>query len=654
MLVEADAWSGTDASATSSSVTVVPVDPRLPGATDVGQALDRVAGATVLQLGGLGDFSAVSIRGSSLRQVQVHLDGVPLNPDGSDVINLSELPLRAFQRVEVWRSNPPASFAAAPIGGVVNLVVADAPDDQAGVTMGSYHTGRIDALGAADAELRGRTVDALVFADLLSTRGDFQTFDDNATIYSLSDDRLTERGNNDKHQLSAHGRLRGGGARARLTLQDSVLSRDEGLPGHSADPAESARLDTFRNLAVARAEARGATTRSDARLWLLQRVETFDDRSNELGVGTQFQRSWYTTVGGTAHGAWAPRAWIQPALTLSARQESYVLADLSRDLVETPRRRLAGTAALSADLRALDERFTASPVLQLTALDSRGLGTVPFEGSAVAPEGKDQQLSFDPRLGLLFRPIERLSLKANVGHYLRPPDLTELFGDQGASIGNEDLVPEQGWAWDVGARAATGQGGKLAGTLDLTAFWSDTTDLIVWTQNSQRTLVPVNVGRAWAQGIEAASDVALLGWLDSQAALTWTLSRNLTPLASVADNQLPRIPEWQASVATSLHWDERVRLGHTWTWSAGSYWDATNWYLSPPRSLHGAFLRLQAAPDWPSLELAALNLSDRIAEVVPRNPLDETDGSRIVQAVTDFAGYPLPGRTFLATVRWTF
>ncbi len=67
----------------TASLTVIPVDERLARDASVAGVLERVAGARVLSLGGLGDFSAVGIRGSSLRQVQVFIDGIPLNPDGS-------------------------------------------------------------------------------------------------------------------------------------------------------------------------------------------------------------------------------------------------------------------------------------------------------------------------------------------------------------------------------------------------------------------------------------------------------------------------------------------------------------------------------------------------------------------------------------------
>ena len=110
---------------TPSSVAVIPIDEGTPQSADVAEALDAAAGAAVQRLGGLGDWSAVSLRGANLRHTQVYLDGLPLNPDGASVVNLSELPLRAFERIEVYRGGAPAALDASPLGGAVNLVTGE-------------------------------------------------------------------------------------------------------------------------------------------------------------------------------------------------------------------------------------------------------------------------------------------------------------------------------------------------------------------------------------------------------------------------------------------------------------------------------------------------------------------------------------------------
>lgn len=654
VLVEAERPDPADPDRTAASVVVVEVDERLPASADVATAVDTAAGASVQSLGGLGDFSAVSLRGSSLRQVQVYLDGVPLNPEGNATVNLSELPLRAFDRIEIYRSNPPPELAAAPIGGVVNLVTAPGGEAaSASVAGGSYGTGRAQVLSRTAGDLSGTPSEALLVGEAFRTRGDFTFFDDNGTTYDWLDDSLQERENNDKRQLAVHGRWRLGDDRLRLTLLDAFLAREEGVAGHANDPARSARLGTLRNLAVAELEATPGAARIRGRLWHHQRLETLDDREGELGAGNEHEQGESLTAGALVHAAWAPASWLLPSATLALRSDTFHQTDLLSGERAEPRRRHSATVALAAHLWAAEERLVASPVVQLTALDNRALGEAEVTDSPLVSGTTDTITSVDPRIGLLWRPLSGVALEANAGHYLRPPDLTELFGDRGATAGNTDLRPESGWKWDVGTRLSLPPERAVTGALDVAHFWSSTQDLIAYVQNSQRTLVPVNVGRAWVQGLEAALTVQGWGWVDSRTNLAWTVSRNLESDTAVAGNQLPRVPAWELYQGSSVHWEDRVRLGHTFSFTAGNYWDATNWYRSAPRAIHGLFLRARLGRTPWSAELDVLNVGDRFVEVVPRDPALEGDENRVVQAITDFVGYPLPGRTWLLTLSWS-
>ena len=88
---------------TSAAVTTIPVDERLRASAELADVVGASAGVHLQRLGGLGNYSVVSIRGSSARQVEVFVDGVPLNPHGSAPVNLAELSLDAFERIDVYR-----------------------------------------------------------------------------------------------------------------------------------------------------------------------------------------------------------------------------------------------------------------------------------------------------------------------------------------------------------------------------------------------------------------------------------------------------------------------------------------------------------------------------------------------------------------------
>ncbi len=642
-----------DPSETSAHVTVIPVDASVAAGEDLAALLDTATGVTVSRLGGLGDWSGVSIRGSSFRQVQVFLDGVPLNPDGADSVNLAELPLQAFQRVEVYRGNAPAALGAAPIGGVINLVT---PDVLNGGTVraaaGSHGTWKGGGQVGGSQELGPWQLDGLAFVDGFQTVGNYRYFDDRGTIYNVFDDHMETRSNNDKVQLSLLARVRARRGPLTLTGQESLLSREEGLPGSTLVPTQHPRLRTTRALSSATVDWGRAPFALKALAWNQRRVELLEDPDGELGLNAQLKsRSRFDTTGVQVHGQWVVRPWLLPSLTLRAHRDHFLRTDLAADAVGAPAWRWVGAAVASAELGLWQDRVRLSPVLQGTVLDNRALGDVTSVGNQ--DDASEVRLSHvDPRGGALVQLMPWLALKANGGRYLRPPDLTELFGDRGALQGNSDLRPETGWQADIGLRAELPENVWVHGAVEVAGFVNRAEDLIVYVQNSVRTLVPTNLDATEVRGLELAAVLDVRGWVDSRTSVTWMRSENLSESASLSGNQVPGVPEWELSQDTSAHWGDRIRIGHSWSYTAGTYWDATNWYLSPPRAIHGAFLRLRPTPDWPALAVDVLNLTDAFVEVVPRNPLDDNDPNRIVQGVTDFVGYPLPGRTFLISLTW--
>ena len=656
VVVEDSVSKSPDPLKTSSSVTVIEVDERLPAASDLPSVLGSVSGAQVQRLGGLGDWSAVSIRGSAFRQVQVFLDGIPLNPEGTTTVNLSELPLEAFERVEVYRGNAPPAFDASPMGGVVNLISRDDPalSQSAAAAYGSLETHRLFASKALQGAIASTPVDALVFAERFATEGNFTYFDDNATPYSLFDDRLATRVNNDKSQLNVHGRVRFGTPGLRVTLLDAFLDREAGVPGTDVAAASSTRYGVRRNLTVLAFEGFKGSLVADGRAWWNLRQDTYDDRAGEVGTGSQWTRQMRSNLGALTHLAWAHSPSFVPALTLGLRGEQSVGTDLVEDVSADPIRRLTSTGSLSATGYTWSDRLQGTAVVQAMAVDNRALGERLYEDFSIETSGAEQLvIALNPRAGVLVRPVESLALKANAGRYFRPPDFTELFGDQGTIIGNAGLAPEQGFQWDVGGRFALPEGALITGTLDSAYFSNVAQDLIVYVQNTQRTMVPTNLGEAWVHGIEAAATLDWFGWVETQSNVTRNFSVNLSSREAYSGNQLPGIPAWEIYQRAAVHHGDRWRVGYTYSFTDGNYWDETNWYLSAPRPIHGLFARVKSGGRRAvELSVDVLNVTDRIVEVVPRDALNPEDGLA-VDPITDFVGYPLPGRTVLAMVRWS-
>ena len=111
-----------ETTAPTAFATVVDTRAAPTGVETLSDALAETVGVQVRRFGGLGDFTTVSVRGFSPRQVQVYLDGVPLSRADNETVDLSDLHLDAVERVEVYRGTTPLRFAQAGPGGVVNVV----------------------------------------------------------------------------------------------------------------------------------------------------------------------------------------------------------------------------------------------------------------------------------------------------------------------------------------------------------------------------------------------------------------------------------------------------------------------------------------------------------------------------------------------------
>ena len=84
--------------------------------------LQMVPGVHVREVNGKGQYTTVTVRGSTAAQVGVFVDGVLTNLGGDAAVDISTIPVSNVERIEVYRGYIPARFAGTFIGGVVNIV----------------------------------------------------------------------------------------------------------------------------------------------------------------------------------------------------------------------------------------------------------------------------------------------------------------------------------------------------------------------------------------------------------------------------------------------------------------------------------------------------------------------------------------------------
>ncbi|HOX47437.1 MAG TPA: TonB-dependent receptor [Myxococcota bacterium] len=613
----------------------------------VEEVLSRAVGVQVRRLGGLGSFGLASIRGSSAAQVPVYLDGLLLNAGGLSAVDLGELSLDILGTLVVHRGQTPVRLPTAGLGGAIELRTRAVQGTSAelALTAGSFDTLRLFGLvSGAWPGLR-----ALALGSLTSSSGDFEYLNRNGTLFESADDRVERRANNAHRGGEVLLKLDAQPGAWRLTLLESLHARRQGVPGIDSLPTHAARLTSARNalgLRGLRPVGEELLVGLEASHLLL--TSDFDDTRpphGEIGLGRQRTRSTTQAVDLGAHGLWTPAPGHATSARLDARWEQLEGRELLSGAEFSPKTRWRAQLGLEHEWRPLNDlRLVPSARLGLLRATWRGGPLAP--GLGTASPASTTEPDWQAALGARWELGGGVALRANAGRYVRLPDLTELFGDQGSMVGNPSLVPERGVNADLGAAwGYRGDGLVRAARLELDVFgtWAD--ELIALVQNSQASLRPENLDGADILGLEASLRLELWDHLDLAANYTYLFARSRSAAPYLDGKRLPGRPAHEAY----LRLEGRVaepRWGAA-LWAELDYaglnaLDAANLKEDAlARLLVSAGLRLTRPREGLSLTLEVQNLLDTIS-------LRDADGR--LRPLRDFESFPLPGRSVLATL----
>ncbi|MFH1570491.1 MAG: TonB-dependent receptor [Gemmatimonadota bacterium] len=601
----------------------------LQAGPDLPQILEGAAGVNVRRQGGLGSFSTISIRGSTAEQVQIYLDGVPLNQATGGGVDLGDLPVGGIESVEVYRGAVPARFGGNSLGGVVHLRTRGASGERSArlqASAGAFGTRRLGASGSGT----WQEWQLLGLVDYEAADNDFRFWDDNGTEYNRGDDEWSRRVNADflsLRGLAKAGRRWGPG---QVAIHSALDLSQRGIPGIGNFQSRFTRFDTWRS--STELEVFGPLAGAGYRLsaYHLVQQEEYRDLEDEVGAGTQHDRNGTRGLGLRAEAnALAPVLGLVTAFA-GWRRETFdpenLLAPASL-LLDS--RRLGYSAGAEAEAPLLGERLQLSGGAQLEVLDDTF-----FDQGIIATAGPSRdhvERLWGHRVGLRLQLAEGWTLQGHRGRYQRAPNFYELFGDRGAVAGNTSLKSEDGVNRDAGLLYRS-SGARPTGVelVEIAAYDNRTDDLIRFIQNSQRVSRPQNIGRARTRGLETRAQARLWQRVTLAGNYVYQRPENLSPYSYERGNDLPNAPRHRAHLRLGA---TAARLGAHCEVSRESrhFLDRANLRLVPRRTIHnlGATAVLAAGLD---LSFEVRNLSDN--------------------QVADLWGYPLPGRAFFASIRY--
>jgi iron complex outermembrane receptor protein len=600
----------------------------------VSDLLAGAVGVHIRELGAAGSFATASIRGSTPAQVAVYLDGVPLNQAQYGVVNVADLPLEALDQVEVFRGATPITLDS-PGGGAINLVTTAQRGRwvRASGGMGSFGTARGD-LGMGWQSGRWG---ALLVAQAMQSQGDYLFDDDNATPFNPDDDEIATRLNNWTRTAGLTARVSTVLGPLGVSLTHDLLRKRYGVPGIGANQVLASSMETDRDLSSLLIERRrdpgaGARPGASVRLFGSWHHDRFADPEGKL-TGVRQASDDRTDRG----GAVAAIPLVVPGrhrLTFvgEARRERYrphIVFPTPRTLAESRRDVLAW---------GVEDHWTV-PALRLAVLaswrrsetrDSFPPGPA-YPGALPSPSVSRTLVLDRPSVGVTVDLVHGLALKASFAELARAPTLEELFGNRAGVYGNPRALPEHITTGDVGL---IGHGTNPASTwlpsmieIQASAWRSNARDLLVYVPNSQRSMVATNVSAARLWGLEWDGRFVWRSGLTVQSSWTRQWTRDEGGIVYWHGRELPSRPRDEIAVQTALT-RRRWRAFYDLHFVAANWLDRYNTDLAAQRTIHDVGLGLRmpfTAVEWTA---ECRNVSD--------------------VRVQDYAGFPLPGRTYYA------
>jgi len=628
VLVQTEAEPSLDEAA---QATLIVPEKDAPLATSTVQMLEQTVGVTARRYGGIDDFSALSLRGSTPGQVQIYMDDVPLVTAQGALTDLNIIPMNALEAVEVYRGGSPGTIPESSIGGVVVLRSKARPEEFEWTVNGGYGSFGTLRLGVGQAQPIGKFSYRFVY-DYYRSRGDFTYRDDQGTTFNPNDDQLVKRQNNAFVQNAFFSKFDYELSRDwRIEFVDSFLNKGQGIPGIGSRKSLNAHLTTWRNIAAINVvkEATGEQNIEAAfNLFFDFLNSEFSDPDGEIGLGPQRNDDDTYRFGETARIAydWGRHQFITGML--AHRSEFYLPhTTLGATIAGSESNRHSIAVGLEDEIVLLNERLFIVPSVRFEST----FNNLRDDVSGVRNDSTDNE--FSAKLGLKARLVDGLYFKGNVYRGFRQPTFTELFGDRGALVGNPNLKPEKAFNFDAGLVYNAPELSWLSGgRIEVAYFQNDMKDLIQFLQTSQFVAKAQNLNDALVRGVETSARATFFDRLSAAANYTWQRAKD-TSNTVTEGKYLPGRPKH--TVGAMLAWREEWHKDFVTQMMAGLNYES------------GSFLDTQNLLQIKHRAIVTAGLS---LEIINRIKASFTARNITNDRTVDAVGYPLPGRSYWGNV----
>lgn len=596
----------------------------------------------VRRLGADGAQSTLSIRGSASSQVGVLFNGIPLTSGADPTFDVGSLPMWPGASFRVYRGFAPASLGTT--GYLGGLLVIEPPSSLEGT--------RTDAqlIAGSFGTLKARAGDARSVGPVKLGVGVFGSRTDGDFSYQVTNPRTGDlvtrtRTNAGAVSAGAIGRValeRSWGSLGAVFLADA---RHVGLPGSALFPTTYPELDTRRFVAGVDATFRVGTSASlRAQVWGRNERSRFDDPFGEIDPtrSSNLTEQSILAAGSSVILRGLRVGPVAIALQVDARGEHLSPNEGVSVLGGVDASRIAGGAGIEVETRVR----SALRLFASGRVDARRDHAAGIVASNVSDQVESTDIVPSGHVGAAYRISGAATVSAHMGFLRRFPSFVELYGDRGTLVGDPRLRIERALSADLGVQGDL-RVGQVQFGYEVVGFVADQRDLITFLPLGRATFRASNIGMALLAGVESSAKIVAKN-LTTTLSYTFLFTENRSNDPLVHGQPLPGRPLQDFSYDAAYRIGP-VQLRYGIDAIASTAVDPSAAVIVPPRFFHGAGLALDV-PRISGLRLGleVQNLFDRRVMRVPSPLTNEL----VALPVSDFLGFPLPGRSFWASLRF--
>ncbi|WP_417512058.1 TonB-dependent receptor domain-containing protein [Methylophaga sp.] len=519
---------------------------------DLPTLLSRFPGVDMIQRGGYGKTSGISIRGSDTKQILILVDGVKWRSATSGAAALQDFPVEQIERIEIVRGSRSGIYGSEAIGGVIQIFTRKGKNEKATpyltLATGTKNTQKASAgISGGNASTHYN-----LGYSYLSTNGIDAQDDENPDHDGYRNKSVSFNVN---HQLSDNWSIG-----AHLLRVDGINEYDGNDPIYSKISQQVMGVNT--NIFL-----------SD--LWEVSvQLSESRDKSQEHSRGQDTDH--FNTLLRTI-------SWVN-TLHINPQQKVNIGFDYDHDKIDS---NLAYTET-SRSNKAVFASWQASEGKHDWLLSARHDDNEAFGHRSTGTADYGYWLT------------ENLRLSASAGTGFRTPSFNDLYWP---TAPNPDLLPEKSKSYTVGI-TGTPEWGQWA----VNAYKNEIRDLIAWSRNSSGNFTPSNVNKAKIKGIEFEASTSIASW-DISGDISF-----IQPEDGDSGRQLVRTARRLANLHIDKDWNA-WSAGASWKLRGATFNDRNNTQRLGGYGLLDLRVAYKVDPDW-TVRLTGQNMLNKDYQTV--------------------------------------